>query len=376
MSGLEDMEKMKDVIDEINPTAGDDDPDFELTEEQAMKILSQAGGNQQGLVAALQGHLGELLGTPSGFVESLPKAVRRRVDALQDLQKEHDDLEEEFKKERAALEAKYRALYEPLYVKRSAIVTGAEEPQSKEENDEEEEEEDGEEEVGEETKGIPEFWLCVLRNHDVTEEQITEKDAEALKFLNDIKSEPLDGDDVKGFKLTFYFDPNPFFENETLTKTYNMIDEDDPILEHTEGTDIKWKPGKNLTVKIMKKKPKKGKAGGKPITKSEPCESFFNFFSPPKIPDDADELEEEEMEQLQEVMEADYEIGSSIKEKLIPHAVSWFTGEAVAMDDESDDDEDDDGDENDEDEEGDEEGKSAPKGLEDIGEKPPECKQQ
>lgn len=33
------------------------------------------------------------------------------------------------------------------------------------------------------------------------------------------------------------------------TKTYTMIDEDDPILEHAEGTDIKWKQGKNLTVK-------------------------------------------------------------------------------------------------------------------------------
>lgn len=34
------------------------------------------------------------------------------------------------------------------------------------------------------------------------------------------------------------------------TKTYTMIDEDDPILEHAEGTEIKWKQGKNLTVKV------------------------------------------------------------------------------------------------------------------------------
>lgn len=36
-------------------------------------------------------------------------------------------------------------------------------------------------------------------------------------------------------------------------------------------------------LQIMKKKPKKGKAAGKTLTKTEPCESFFNFFSPPKV---------------------------------------------------------------------------------------------
>lgn len=58
-----------------------------------------------------QGHFGQLIGTSSGFVESLPRPVRRRIEALQELQREHDDLEEEFRKERAALEAKYRDLY-------------------------------------------------------------------------------------------------------------------------------------------------------------------------------------------------------------------------------------------------------------------------
>ena len=60
------------------------------------------------------------------------------------------------------------------------------------------------------------------------------------------------------------------------------------------------------------------------------------------------------MEQLQEVMEADYEIGSAIKERLIPHAISWFTGEAVEMDmdDDDEDDEDDDDEDDDDDEAG------------------------
>lgn len=376
MSGLNDMAGLgKALLPEKGSKKGaaaadddeeDDDPDFELTPELAAQLLKQS-------------KLSQVIGSSSGFVESLPKSVRRRVGALQDLQSTHDELEEEYKKERAALDAKYRALYEPLYEKRSAIVTGAEEAPPKadaEESDEPEAEEKEGGDEGADVKGIPDFWLCVMRNHEVTEEQITEKDAEALKFLRDVKWEQLSGEEEKGFRLYFYFDSNPFFDNEVLTKTYHMIDEEDPILEHAEGTEITWKSGKNLTVKVMKKKPKKGsKQTGKVLTKTEPCESFFNFFSPPKIPDEGEELEEEEMEQLQEVMEADYEIGVSIKEKLIPHAVSWFTGEALQMDDDDMDDEDDDEDDEEDDDEEGAEG-DAPKGLQDTADKPPECKQQ
>lgn len=42
-------------------------------------------------------------------------------------------------------------------------------------------------------------------------------------------------DDPKGFKLEFFFDPNPHFKNTVLTKTYHMIDEDEPILEKAIG---------------------------------------------------------------------------------------------------------------------------------------------
>lgn len=58
-------------------------------------------------------------------------------------------------------------------------------------------------------------------------------------------------------------------------------------------TEIQWLPGKNLTQKILKKKPKKGSKDTKPITKVENCESFFLFFDPPQLPEDEEELEEE-----------------------------------------------------------------------------------
>lgn len=60
-------------------------------------------------------------------------------------------------------------------------------------------------------------------------------------------------------------------------------------------TDIEWLPGKCLTQKILKKKPKKGSKNAKPITKTEKCESFFNFFSPPPVPEDEEDIDEEEV---------------------------------------------------------------------------------
>jgi nucleosome assembly protein 1-like 1 len=65
-------------------------------------------------------------------------------------------------------------------------------------------------------------------------------------------------------------------------------------------------------VQVMKKKPKPGKAArsGRLITKEEPVESFFNFFSPPVLPEaDDDDEDEEEFEQLREALEDDLSVG-------------------------------------------------------------------
>lgn len=63
--------------------------------------------------------------------------------------------------------------------------------------------------------------------------QISERDEGALKYLKDIKWSRIDN--PKGFKLEFFFDTNPCFKNSVLTKTYHMIDEDEPILEKAIG---------------------------------------------------------------------------------------------------------------------------------------------
>ncbi|CAA7025411.1 unnamed protein product [Microthlaspi erraticum] len=353
--------------------------------------------DQAGLVNALKNKLQDLAGQHSDVLENLTPKVRKRVDALRDIQGQHDEIEAKFFEERALLEAKYQKLYQPLYTKRYEIVNGITEVELATEDTKMDE---GEEKTPEE-KGVPSFWLTALKNNEVTSEEVTERDEEALKYLKDIKWSKIE--EPKGFKLEFFFDTNPYFQNTVLTKSYHMIDEDEPLLEKAMGTEIDWYPGKNLTQKILKKKPKKGSKNTKPVTKMEDCESFFNFFSPPEVPDEDEDIDEERAEELQNQMEQDYDIGSTIKDKIIPHAVSWFTGEAMDgeefeidddEDEEDDIDEDEDEDEDDEeddDEDEDEEevktkkkpsaghkkgGRSKTVGDGQEGERPPECKQQ
>ncbi|KAJ8478209.1 hypothetical protein OPV22_021936 [Ensete ventricosum] len=313
-----------------------------------------------GLVNALKDKLQNLAGKHTDVLETLNPAVRKRVEVLMQIQNKHDELEAKFFEERAVLEAKYQKLYEPLYAKRYEIVNGVVEVGGI--KDESSVETPAKDKASEE-KGVPDFWLTALKTNEVLAEEIQERDEEALKYLKDIKWCRID---------------NP---------------KDEPILEKAIGTEIEWFPGKCLTQKIVKKKPKKGSKNAKPITKTEGCESFFNFFNPPEVPDDDADIDEETAEQLQSQMELDYDIGSTIRDKIIPHAVSWFTGEAVQDDDteieddedgedeedEDEDEEDEDMDDEDEEEKGKSKKKSAARQKKSGGEqvdRPAECKQQ
>ena len=79
------------------------------------------------------------------------------------------------------LEKKYVAIYAPIYARRKAIIVGDAEPTDAEvdagEDEDDEEEDDDEEPVPDTTdKGIPEFWLTALKNHQGIAELITERD--------------------------------------------------------------------------------------------------------------------------------------------------------------------------------------------------------
>ncbi|KAJ8064522.1 hypothetical protein OCU04_006852 [Sclerotinia nivalis] len=308
------------------------------------------------LVQMIHGKLGSLVGRSSGYIESLPTPVRRRVAGLKGVQKEHSKLEAEFQEEVLELEKKYFAKFTPLYQKRAKIVNGEVEPTEEEikSGEEEDEEHDAEQaekvdESAEKIAGIPEFWLSAMKNQVSLAEMITDRDEAALKDLTDIQMEYLD---KPGFRLIFQFADNEFFTNKTITKTYFYQNESgyggDFIYDHAEGDKINWKDGKDLTVRVESKKQRnKNTKQTRVVKKTVPTESFFNFFSPPKAPTEDDD--DDTASDIEERLELDYQLGEDIKEKLIPRAIDWFTGEALQFEELDDDMED--GDFEDEDDE-------------------------
>jgi len=260
----------------------------------------------------------------------LPGYVIKRVDYLKELHRKRDDLMADYIAKRAALENKYSAMFQPFYDERAQIIQGDKDeeiaalPDDRENNEENIE-------SGEKVKGIPQFWVCAMTNNETIGELIGEDDVDCLESLKDIKC--VDREDGKGFELFFYFSPNQYFENEVLTKTYevpNLLLSDEPLLKNVKGTAIKWKEGRALTYRMIKKKQRgKGRHAGKvrTVSKKEDLESFFRWFEPPEMPP-MDEIDEEQAEHLEEIFDDDYEVANAFRTGIIPHAVLWFTGEA------------------------------------------------
>jgi len=293
------------------------------------------------------------------YISSLPAPVKRRLKALKKIQLESTKIEAKFYEEVHKLECKYHEMYQPLYQKRSKITKGEYEPNEDEcqwPSDDEEDDEDlasdmkdkakiedektKNEAEEKDIKGVPDFWLTIFKNVDMLQEMVQEADEPVLSQLTDItvtfSEAPM------GFTLHFYFAPNDYFSNSILTKEYEMKcepSEDDPFsfegpeIFKCKGSTINWKePGKNLTVKTVKKKQKhKNKGNVRTITKQVKSDSFFNFFDPPPISDDPDADVDPE---TQDLLTADFEIGHYIRDRIIPRAVLYFTGEALEEDEE------------------------------------------
>jgi nucleosome assembly protein 1-like 1 len=351
------------------------------------------------VLAALQGKLGSMVGQNSGYIQSLPPQVKRRMKSLKKLQLESTKIESDFYKEVQELECKYQSIYQPLYDKRTQIVKGVYEPTDAEADfpsDSEDEEADLStdikdkatiEEIDEKTdkvketkeedvKGIPSFWLTIMKNVEMLAEMVQETDEPVLEKLEDVTVK-LHSKPQLGFTIYFHFQENEYFNNPVLTKEYEMkcepLEEDPfsfegPEIIKCKGCLIDWKKGKNLTVKTVKKKQKhKNKGSVRTITKQVKADSFFNFFDPPQVPDDP---KAEVDEETQALLTADFEIGHYINERIVPRAVLYFTGEALEEDSEFDEEESDPDDD-------DEEDSDADPDFDPSGEKEtPECHQQ
>lgn len=302
----------------------------QLEDKSAHDEVSGLLRNNPAMLSMIEGRLSSLVGKSSGYIESLAPAVQNRITALKGLQKDCDAIQYEFRQKMLDLETKYEKKYQPIFSRRAEIIKGVSEPVD--------DELDHEEEIFQnnlpDPKGIPEFWLTCLHNVFLVGEMITPQDENVLRSLSDIRFTNLSGD-VHGYKLEFEFDPNDYFTNKILTKTYYYKDDLSPsgefLYDHAEGDKINWiKPEKNLTVRVETKKQRNRKTNQTRLVRTTvPNDSFFNFFSPPQLDDDESD---DGLDDKTELLELDYQLGEVFKDQIIPLAIDCFLEEGDLSD--------------------------------------------
>ncbi|EEA06612.1 nucleosome assembly protein, putative [Cryptosporidium muris RN66] len=246
---------------------------------------------------------------------------------LRSLQDEFRLVEQEHMAEMRKLRAKYEIQYNMIYERRKQVLV------------------QGDAEEGG-TPGLPQFWVIAMKNSRMLGSAIELYDIPILSYLVDITYEWTD-ELQAGFTLNFTFKPNSYFEGTSISKTYVMVqlDEDEPLLSNTTVSPILWKQGKDPTQEVVTRRQRhKQTKEIRMITETITRESFFNFFKPLDVPTDdkLEKMDRYDVMELEAAIETDYEMGVFIRDKLIPYAVHWFTGEAIDEDDEAD--EDDEGD--------------------------------
>lgn len=208
------------------------------------------------------------------------------MERLQEAQDELDKANEEANDKVLEIEQIYMEKRRPIYHRRSEVI-----------------------------QKIPEFWLTAFLSHPHLSDLLTDEDQKAFKYLQSVNVEDL-GDIKSGYKITFEFAPNPYFEDRELCKVFRYVD--DAAVTDV-GNAPHWKDGMDLT------KPKKDEKKGK--KRSLKTDSFFNWFS-------------EHVEEDLVVGMMQDEIAEIIKDDLWVNPLKYFNNENES-DSDDDDDEDD-----------------------------------
>nr|XP_058928311.1 protein SET-like [Kogia breviceps] len=171
----------------------------------------------------------------------LQKEQQGAVEHTDEVQNEIDRLNEQASEEILKVEQKYNKLRQPFYQKRSELMAK-----------------------------IPDFGVTTFINHPQVSALLGEEDEEALRYLTRVKVTEFE--DIKsGYRIDFYFDENPYFENKVLSKEFHLNESGDPS---SKSTEIKWKSGKDLTKRSSQTQ---NKASRK--RQHEEPESFFTWFT-------------------------------------------------------------------------------------------------
>ncbi|KAF2311332.1 hypothetical protein GH714_021842 [Hevea brasiliensis] len=158
----------------------------------------------------------------------IDEALVLSIEKLQEIQDDLEKINEEASDKVLEVEQKYNEIRKPVYDKRNEII-----------------------------KTIPDFWLTAFLSHPVLHTLLNEEDQKN-------------------------FQPNPYFEDTKLTKTFTFLDEGTTEIT---ATPIKWKQGMGIPNGVAhEKKGNKGhllmKGAREGIGWSNCLElSFFGWFS-------------------------------------------------------------------------------------------------
>ncbi|MED6170091.1 NAP1- protein 2 [Stylosanthes scabra] len=223
------------------------------------------------------------------------------IEKLQQIQDELEKINDKAGDEVLEIEQKYNEIRKPIYDKRNDLI-----------------------------KSIPDFWLTAFMSHPTLSELLNEEDIKIFKYLSSLEVE--DHKDVKsGFKITLNFNPNPYFEETKLVKTFNFLEEGTTKIT---ATPIKWKEGKGIPNGVNHE--------DKGNKRSLDDISFFSWFSDCEQKDDMDENEIHD------------EVAEIIKDDLWPNPLTYVNNEEIDDedgDDEANDEENDEDDSEDDDQE-------------------------
>eukprot|EP00095_Tigriopus_kingsejongensis_P004456 maker-scaffold168_size293125-snap-gene-0.27 protein:Tk04456 transcript:maker-scaffold168_size293125-snap-gene-0.27-mRNA-1 annotation:"protein set" len=189
------------------------------------------------------------------FDEETQKALEE-IDASQN---EIDALNERASEEILKVEQKYNKLRRPFYEKRNEII-----------------------------QRIPKFWLTAFINHPQVSSIIEEDEEEALQYLAKLEVEEYE--DIKsGYRIKLHFAPNPFFDNEVITKEFQLGSSGDPA---SVSTLIQWKEGQDLAAKAAMKAAA-AKSSRKRILENRTFFSWFNDNTEPSADDIAEVIKDD-----------------------------------------------------------------------------------
>ncbi|XP_075399139.1 protein SET-like [Tenrec ecaudatus] len=169
------------------------------------------------------------------------KEQQEAIEHIDEVQNEIDRLNEQASEEILKVEQKYNKLRQPFFQKRSELITK-----------------------------IPNLGVTTFVKHPQVSALLGEEDEEALRYLTRV--EVIEFEDIKsGYRIDFYFDENPYFENKVLSKEFHLNESGDPS---SKSTEIKWKSGKDLTKRSSQTQSKASRKG----QHDEP-ESVFPWFT-------------------------------------------------------------------------------------------------